>query len=72
MRIRILKKFYYRDMDRMMEPGKVENIPDTDAEVWCKSGLAMKDKSLDVPIESKESAQPAPQATKNLPRRKRK
>ena len=49
MRVRVAKSFYYRAQDRRLMPGDVVNIPDNEAKAWLHHGMAMEDKSVDVP-----------------------
>jgi len=49
MRVRIAKTFYYASQKRNLKPGDVVNIPDSEAHIWLHHGMAMLDKTVDVP-----------------------
>jgi len=36
-------------------PGEVADVPKKLGQAWCDAGLAMEDKSVDVPKETKEA-----------------
>jgi len=49
MRIRVLRRFYYKTQGRVLDSGDVLNIPDEEARIWIHHGMAMEDKTIDVP-----------------------
>jgi len=49
MRVRIKKTFYYAKQNRNLRPGDVVNVPEDEAGIWLHHGMAMQDKSVDVP-----------------------
>ena len=49
MRVRIKKAFYYAKQNRNLRPGDVVNVPEDEAGIWLHHGMAMLDKSVDVP-----------------------
>ena len=49
MRVRVAKSFWYQAQKRHLVPGDVINIPDNEAKVWLHHGMAMEDKTVDVP-----------------------
>ena len=51
MRIRILKSV--TTVHGKFEPGDTPDIPDEMARDWCLAGIAMEDKSLDTPKDTK-------------------
>lgn len=70
MRVRTLKSFYYEAQKRRVVPGDVLNIPDSEARTWLHHGMAMLDKTVDVPENKAEPVQEKPVEAK--PKRKRK
>ena len=53
MRLRITKRFYYAKRNRFFNPGDVIDVPDEDAVIWVRHEMAMQDKTIDVPRETK-------------------
>ena len=62
MRVRIKRRFFYAKANRFLSPGDVIDIPESEADIWQNHGMAMQDKSMDAPSETKE--------TKTQPQRK--
>jgi len=60
MRIRILKAFYWKDRDVATTPGQVMNVPEQVGELWLRHGMAMQDKTVDVPETKAVLAVPEP------------
>jgi hypothetical protein len=48
MRVRIVKPFYFKARDMRMVPGQLVTVPDEDAKLWLRHGMAMEDKTVDV------------------------
>ena len=70
MRVRVAKSFYYRARNRKLKPGDVITIPDDEARIWLHHGMAMEDKTIDVP---ENKADPVQQIeVKAKPKMKRK
>ncbi len=49
MRVRILKPFYYAKRKVSYKPNDIVNINKDDAELWMRHGMAMQDKTLEIP-----------------------
>lgn len=62
MRVRIKRRFFYAKANRFLSPGDVIDIPGGESAIWSNHGMAMQDKSMDAPAETKE--------TKTQPQRK--
>ncbi len=69
MRLRIKKTFYYAKQNRNLRPGDVVNIPEDEAGTWLHHGMAMLDKSVDIP-QTKGDAEPKAKAATKRRRRK--
>jgi hypothetical protein len=48
-RVRILKPFYWKARDAYLKSGDMASVPDEDAQLWLRHGMAMEDKTVDVP-----------------------
>ena len=69
MRIRIKRNFSYED--RSYQAGTVANVSQEKGERWCSHGLAMQDKSMDVP-KVKTEPEITPKVVKPKVKRKKK
>lgn len=49
MRVRILKPFYHARKKRAYKPNEVVDARKDEAELWMRHGMAMQDKSVEVP-----------------------
>lgn len=67
MRVRIAKGFWWRDGNANMRPGELAEVPDADAQLWLRHGMAMEDKTEDVPENKGEVVEGPPQERKPLP-----
>ena len=66
MRVRIKKTFYYAKQDRNLRPGDVVNLPEDEAGIWLNHGMAMLDKSVDIP-QTKGGADGPQEPTQKVP-----
>jgi len=70
MRVRVTKRFWYGAQRLPLKPGDVVNIPEAEARTWLQHGMAMLDKTVDVP---ENKAEPVEQIeVKAKPKRRRK
>jgi hypothetical protein len=70
MRVRVTKRFWYGAQRLPLKPGDVVNIPEAEARTWLHHGMAMMDKTVDVP---ENKAEPVEQIeVKAKPKRRRK
>jgi hypothetical protein len=49
MRVRVTRRFWYGAQKLPLKPGDVVNIPEAEARTWLHHGMAMMDKTVDVP-----------------------
>ena len=49
MRVRILKPFYHARKKRAYKPNEIVDAKKDEAELWMHHGMAMQDKSVEVP-----------------------
>ena len=49
MRVRILKPFYHARKKIAYKPNEVVDVKKDEAELWMYHGMAMQDKSVEVP-----------------------
>jgi hypothetical protein len=49
MRVRILKPFYHARKKRAYKPNEIVDVKKDEAELWMYHGMAMQDKSMEVP-----------------------
>jgi hypothetical protein len=68
MRVRVTKRFWYGAQRLPLKPGDVVNIPEAEARTWLHHGMAMMDKTVDVP---ENKAEPEIEV-KAKPKRRRK
>ena len=59
-RVRIVRSFYWKAENRTMRAGDVGEVPDADAQLWLRHGMAMQDKTVDVPETKAVLAVPEP------------
>ena len=70
MRVRIAKRFWWKDRNVTTTPGQVMNVPDEVARLWLRHGMAMEDRTVDVPVpvvEMTETKAGPPPEPKPLP-----